>query len=122
MPQAAAEALAQGALGEVAAGVKAGPDAGEWAFNWSVRGDELVQRVLAFAGVGKAGKEGDWELPPGNLLALLDVPSQVTWNLTGKYDISKEGLGKVVADAKAGALGAGRKLGEEEDEEEGAKE
>ncbi|KAG2425623.1 hypothetical protein HYH02_014996 [Chlamydomonas schloesseri] len=113
----AAEAVANGALADVAAATKAAPDGDDWGFLWAHRDDDLAKRVLAFAGLVK---DPEAELPAGHVAVIIDAPNhQAAWDLTSKgVEVSAAGLSGAVSDFKAGKLGAGKKLcGDDEDEE-----
>lgn len=112
---AAAEALAGSCgLGSVAVATRAAPGGEEWSFLWARRGDELAQRVLSAAGVVP---DPESQPPAGHVAVLLDIPGeQATWNLTARgVELSEAGLAGAVADAQAGRLGPGRKLGGDSD-------
>ncbi|KXZ43116.1 hypothetical protein GPECTOR_102g69 [Gonium pectorale] len=81
----------------------------------------MALSVLAFAGLIKV-PEGEGEKAPqgpeGPVALILDVPGkQAVWDLAkAGVEISAAGLAQAVADFRAGKLGPGKALGEEDDE------
>ncbi|GIL93416.1 hypothetical protein Vretimale_6059 [Volvox reticuliferus] len=106
----AAGTFAKQVLEPVAVATREAEGGDEWTFVWALAQDDLASRILKFAG-GLELADKDY----GALL--LDVPSQMAWDL-GKLDrqISEAGLAAVVADYKAGKLENGRKLFADDDD------
>ncbi|GIL56515.1 hypothetical protein Vafri_11866 [Volvox africanus] len=106
----AAETFAKQVLEPVAVAVRGAEGGDEWTFVWALAGDDLAFRILKFAG----GLEmGDAEY--GALL--LDVPSQMAWDLGNLgVQITEAGLAAAIADYRAEKLAKGRKLFSEDDD------
>lgn len=105
--ESATKSQGQATLRPAAEAVKAS-GADPMGFMYAPRSADIMGRVLEFMGLGKA--------PEGDVLALLDIPSQEVFvcDLEGKAATS-EVVQKFVQDYRAGAL-KGKPLGDDDDE------